>query len=203
MDDGPGDALMGQRSPKNGRSRADDEDSGVSVGEPKRVLVAGVGNVLRGDDGFGLSVVQALAAAGDLPAGVRIVEIGTGGIGLVHELMDRYDALIVVDAVDRAGAPGALYVLEPVVPDVSALAVGECQELATDLHQAVPGRTLVLAKAVGVLPPLVRLVGCQPAETEELLIGLSAPVERAVPAALAAIRSIVASLTEPDAEELV
>src|ERR671934_169318 len=76
-----------------------------------RILIAGIGNVLRGDDGFGPAVVQALLARGALPRGVHAVELGIGGIGLVHELMDGYDAVVIVDAVDRGGAPGAIHVL--------------------------------------------------------------------------------------------
>lgn len=160
----------------------------------QRILVAGVGNVLRGDDGFGPAVVQALAAAGGLPAGVRVVEVGIGGIGLVHELMDGYDALVIVDAVERGGAPGSLYVLEPEVPDVAAVPAPERHALATDLHQAVPWRALVMARAVGALPPVVRIVGGQPAETEDFSTELSPPVQRLVPAAVATIRSILQSL---------
>jgi hydrogenase maturation protease len=144
----------------------------------RRVLVAGIGNVLRADDGFGVAVVEALAARPDLPAGVRVVEIGIGGIGLVHELMDGYDALVVVDAVDRGGRPGSLYVLEPDVPTVTGMSAEARQDLAADLHQLVPARSLVAAAALGVLPPLVRIVGCQPAETEVLATELT-PVVRA------------------------
>jgi len=84
-----------------------------------RVLVAGVGNLIRRDDGFGIEVARRLAERSDpstgfgpgLPPSVRIVETGIGGIGLVQELMDRYDAVLVLDAVRRGGAPGTLYLL--------------------------------------------------------------------------------------------
>ena len=164
----------------------------------RRILVAGVGNVLRGDDGFGPTVVRALAAAGGLPPGVRLVELGIGGISLVHELMDGYDALILVDAVDRGGAPGSLYMLEPEVPDAAALPVAERCALAADMHQAVPERALVLARAAGVLPPVVRIVGCQPAETEDFATSLSPPVQAAVPAAVETILALTGCHTTPD-----
>lgn len=157
-----------------------------------RVLVAGVGNVLRADDGFGPAVVQAIEPAELLPARVKVVDVGIGGINLVHELMDGYDALVLVDAVDRGGAPGALYVLEPTVPEVATLAGLERRALAADMHQAVPGPALIIARAVGALPPVVRIVGCQPAATDEFATELSPPVRRAVPAAVAAIRALLA-----------
>src|ERR671911_368262 len=48
----------------------------------KRILVAGVGNVLRGDDGFGPAVAELLA--GVLPQGAEVIETGTGGIALLQ-----------------------------------------------------------------------------------------------------------------------
>jgi hydrogenase maturation protease len=152
------------------------------------VLVAGIGNVLRADDGFGPAVVQALEMEGALPPGARTVELGIGGIGLVHELLGGYDALIVVDAVDRGDRPGTLYVLEPDVPEPPARSGAE---LVTDMHEAVPARALAIARAIGALPPFVRIVGCQPAETEELSLELSPVARRAVPGAIAAVRALV------------
>lgn len=157
----------------------------------RRVLVAGIGNVLRGDDGFGPAVVRALEAAGPLPPGVRAVELGIGGLGLVQELMDGYDALLVVDAVDRGREPGALFVLEPSVPELAEVPEVDRLELSAP-HEAVLGRTLIVARSVGALPPRVRLVGCQPGETEELSTELSPALERALPEALATVRSLLA-----------
>ena len=154
------------------------------------MLVAGVGNVLRGDDGFGPAVIAALEREGGLSDGVRLVELGIGGVGLVHELLAGYDALVVVDAVEQGGPPGALYVIEPV------LAVADCSVGATDMHGAVPARALVLARALGALPPFVRVVGCQPAETEALSLELSPVVRRAVPAAVEAVRALLREVEE-------
>lgn len=152
-----------------------------------RLLVAGVGNVLRGDDGFGPAVVQALLAREDLPESFRAVEMGIGGVGLVHELMDGYDALIIIDAVDRGGAPGSLYVLDVSVPELHELSDAECYRLSTDLHQAVPNRSLVLARAAGVLPPTVRMIGCQPEEIDEFCTRLSSAVHAAIAPAVEAV----------------
>ncbi len=160
----------------------------------RRVLVAAVGNVLRGDDGFGPAVIHALESATGAPEGLHIADVGIGGINLVHELMDGYDALVLVDAVDRNGAPGSLYVLEPEVPDVTAIPALERRELTADMHQAVPGPVLIMASAVGALPPIVCIVGCQPVETEELCTELSPLVREAVPRAVEEILSLLSSL---------
>lgn len=156
-----------------------------------RVLVVGVGNILRGDDGFGPAVIRRLENEG-LPEGVRAVELGIGGIGLVQELMEKYDVLIIVDAATRGGEPGTLYLLTPDVVDARTIPEAERHALTTDMHEAVPHRTLVIAAALGVLPPVVRLVGCEPAETDELNLELSPSVQQAVPKAIEAIRHVLA-----------
>lgn len=161
-----------------------------------RVLIAGVGNVLRGDDGFGPAVVQALNDRDELPSEIRTVEMGIGGIGLIHELMQNYDALIMVDAVDRGGSAGALYVLDLQVPEVDELSEAERYQLSTDLHQAVPNRTLVLARAAGVLPPIVRMIGCQPGDTEEFCTDLSPLVRQSAESAVDRILEMCAEWEE-------
>jgi hydrogenase maturation protease len=166
------------------------------MGGPPRVLIAGIGNVLRADDGFGPAVIQALEAQGGLPEGVRTLEVGIGGIGLVHELMDGWDALVLVDAMDRGGPPGQVWVLEAEVPEVGP----EEQRIGgNDLHEVIPERVLILAKALGVLPAFVRLVGCQPEETETFATELTPVVRQALPGALQAIQSILRELGLPEA----
>jgi len=145
----------------------------------RRFLVAGVGNVLRRDDGFGPAVVARL---GKLPAGVDVVETGIGGIALLHELMAGCDGLVVVDAVDRGESPGTVVVLEP--------EVGEAEHVP-DVHLANPQRVLEMAKALGVLPERVLIVGCQPADVDELDDRLSPKVESAVAQAVDRVREIV------------
>jgi hydrogenase maturation protease len=161
-----------------------------------RVLVAGVGNVLCRDDGFGVAVAQRLLAAGALPAGVDVVETGTGGLSIVQQLMDGYQTLIVVDVVDRGAEPGTICLLEPEVPDPGALSADEARATFCDLHLTEPSRVFLLARALGVLPRRVLLVGCQPRDCDELGQGLSAPVEAAVPVAVRRIQELVLATVE-------
>ena len=159
----------------------------------RRTLVACVGNVLRGDDGFGVAVAERLAEDGSLPASVDLVETGIGGLGIVHQLLDGagYDQLIVVDAVDRGEPPGTVFVLEPQVPEPSTLGLDEWRARFTNLHLAEPGRVFLLARALGVLPERVLLVGCQPRSCEELGQALSQPVASAVDIAAQRVRQLV------------
>jgi hydrogenase maturation protease len=145
----------------------------------KRILVAGVGNVLRGDDGFGVAVTQLL---GHLPEGAEVIETGTGGVALLQELMVGCDGLVLIDACDRGAAPGTVFVLEP---DVG-------QGVHTpDVHLANPDRVLSMAKTMGYLPDRVRIIGCQPLDIDEMCQGLSPVVQRALPFAVKRIEEIV------------
>ena len=158
-----------------------------------RVLVVGVGNVLHGDDGFGVEVVKRLGERRSLP-GMTVAETGIGGIHLVHELMAGYDALVVVDAVDRGRAPGTVMVIDADVIDVGELPVDERHDLLADMHLATPERALMVAKAAGVLPDRTIIVGCQPAEVDTLGIGLTSAVNDAVAHAVAEVERCVQDL---------
>lgn len=159
-----------------------------------RVLVAGMGNDLCQDDGFGIVTVRRFIAAG-VPEGVRVVEPGSGGISLVQELMDGYEALVIVDAVDRGGEPGAIYLLETEVPDFATLPEAQQRDFLADMHATVPSRVLTLAQALGVLPRVIYILGCQPKQYE-LGMGLSAPVERGVTEAVNRLKRLTGTLME-------
>ncbi len=160
---------------------------------PARVLVVGVGNVLHGDDGFGVEVARRLSER-SLPPGVTVAETGIGGIHLVHELMAGYDALVVVDAVDRGRPPGTVMVIEADVTDVAELPVEERHDLLADMHLATPERALMVARAAGVLPERTIIVGCQPVEVETLGIGLTEQVREAVGSAVDEVEVCVREL---------
>ncbi len=145
-------------------------------------LVAGFGNVLRGDDGFGVEVIRRCGEMGLAGDEVELMDVGTGGLRLAQELLTGYDRLIVVDAMNRGGDPGSLYVLE--VESVAAIT-------EIDMHLAVPSRALSVAKALGALPRQVFMVGCEPAEVDELIFELSEPVRGAVDAAVRQIHHLL------------
>lgn len=152
------------------------------------VLVACFGNLLRGDDGFGVAVADRLLAEG-VPNGVRVLDVGIGGIHLVQELLDPVDALVVVDAVDLGRPPGTVLVMKP---DVRG---PEGPDALADMHYATPERALMLAHGLGALPATIVLVGCQPFDAERLGEGLSPPVAAAVEHAVAEVRRLVADLS--------
>jgi hydrogenase maturation protease len=147
------------------------------------MLIAGVGNVLRGDDGFGVVVAQRMLDL-VLPDGITVVETGIAGIALVHELQKGWDGLIVIDALDRGRSPGTVMVIEPDIIDIDGLSSAERGDVLADMHLATPDRVLMLARALGVLPDWVRIVGCQPHDAHAVHDGLSPEVTRAVDVAV-------------------
>jgi hydrogenase maturation protease len=162
------------------------------------VLVAGVGNDLLGDDGFGIAVVRRFSEEG-APEEVEVFESGIAGIRMVQELMDGYEALVIVDATDRGEEPGTVYLLEVEVPDPEELTEEGRQEFLADTHLTVPSKALALARAIEVLPPRVYILGCQPKECE-LGMGLSEPVQRGVAEAIERLRELTTRLKrEPTA----
>lgn len=162
-----------------------------------RILIAGVGNILKADDAFGVEVANRLSAM-ELPDGVRVVETGIGGIALVQELQEGWDALIVADAVDRGREPGTVMLIEPDVIDVHALSWGERTDLLADAHLATPERVFMLSKALGVLPDRLLMVGCQPLDADAIGIEISEPVAAAIEIAVAEILRHVAELVALD-----
>jgi hydrogenase maturation protease len=155
-----------------------------------RVLVAGIGNVFLGDDGFGVEVVRRLAARG-VPAGVHVMDAGIRGFDLAFTLLDGYDTAILIDTTSRGGAPGTLYVIEP--------APADARDAAVETHGMAPHKVLALVQALGGAPPRMFVVGCEPGtfgDDDVLAPGLSAPVAAAVDGAVALVDSLLAGASE-------
>lgn len=152
------------------------------------VLVAGVGNVLLRDDGFGVEVVRRLARE-SMPEDVRVADFGIRALHLAYELLEDYGTLIIVDAMSRGQPPGTLFVFEP---DHAAVT----QPSAVDPHGMYPGAVLRMALDLGARIGTVRVVGCEPADLEEGL-GLSAAVEAAVPEAMRVVRELALAAARP------
>ncbi|MGA2213789.1 MAG: hydrogenase maturation protease [Bryobacteraceae bacterium] len=155
------------------------------------ILIAGIGNIFLGDDGFGVEVTRRLASR-RLPETVRVADFGIRGYDLAFALLDGRDFTILVDAVGRGGAPGTLFVIEPDVaqnpPD------------ALDAHAMNPMCVLQLARSMGPIPGRIVLVGCEPATLggEEGHMGLSDTVLSAVEEAASLIEDLVIKLLRGD-----
>ncbi len=160
---------------------------------PARILVAGIGNIFLGDDGFGSAVAGRLHDRA-LPAGVVVHDFGIRGMDLAYALQD-YDAVILVDAVPRGRTPGTLYVIDAGVDADGPIGI--------ETHGMDPVRVLAFARALGPLPSRLLVVGCEPAvvpdpDADEVLAELSAPVSAAVDAAAAQVEALLGDLLQQE-----
>lgn len=158
-----------------------------------RILVAGIGNIFLGDDGFGPEVLCHAAPRLAGSEQVRAVDYGIRGMHLAYDLLEGWDALVLVDAVPNQGAPGTVRVFEADHESLSATA-----EL--DAHGMDPAAVFASLQALGGVAPRTVVVGCEVADVDEG-IGLSEPVQAAIPDAVAAVESAVALLADEDAAE--
>ncbi|MCN9242246.1 hydrogenase maturation protease [Streptomyces sp. RY43-2] len=161
------------------------------------VLVAGIGNIFLGDDGFGVETARALAAR-PRPDRAEVVDIGVRGVHLAYQLLDGYDTLILVDTTVRGEEPGTLYVLEP---DTAGTGTPGAP---LDGHRMTPDAVLALlgtlcAQTGGEPPRRTLVVGCEPASLDEG-IGLSPQVSAAVPEAVRLIEEMLWSDEPPEPE---
>jgi hydrogenase maturation protease len=170
-----------------------------------KLLVAGVGNIFLGDDGFGVEVARRLAGA-DLPDWVQVVDYGIRGMHLAYDLANGYRSAILVDATARGGAPGTIYLIEPDLADAptrSDQAGGAAGQASADsallaanplfnAHGMQPDVVLGMLGMLGGQTREVLLVGCEPATIDDG-IGLSEPVAAAVDEAVRVVLDLIAS----------
>lgn len=163
----------------------------------RRVLVAGIGNIFLGDDGFGVEVAASLAAR-TLPEGVKLGDFGIRGIHLAYELLDGYDALVLIDALPLGDAPGTVAVIQP-DPVVAATAADDVAPVV-DSHSMSPAVVLGTLAGLGGSVEHVYVVGCEPATVAEG-IGLSPVVAAAVEPAADLCVELLSDIVEPVGKE--
>jgi hydrogenase maturation protease len=161
-----------------------------------RILVAGIGNLFLGDDGFGVALADRLSRR-ELPAGVEVVDFGIRGMDLAYAMQDGYDAVVLLDATPRGEQPGTLYVIEPEV---------EPGQVAPEGHGMDPAKVLALVHALGGTPPRTLIVGCEPstqmsADDPDLVVDLSESVRMALEDAERLVDSVLAALIAPETTE--
>jgi hydrogenase maturation protease len=186
-----------------------------------QTLIAGIGNIFLGDDGFGVEVATRLAGA-DLPGGVKVVDYGIRGMHLAYDLSSGYDAAILVDATARGGEPGTIYVIEPELgparasaaaspgagPDAGDSPGPEPEQDLDPAAAALAGSPLLDAHGMqpdvvfsmldmlgGERPGRVLIVGCEPASIEYGM-GLSDTVAAAVDNAVQVVLDLVTAAGE-------
>jgi hydrogenase maturation protease len=158
------------------------------------VLVAGIGNIFQTDDAFGVEVVATLSQR-PLPPGVRVEDFGIRGIHLAYELLEGYDALVIVDAVPMGEPPGTLAVISPAL-DPSADTDADTAVPAVDAHTMSPDVVLATLSRLGGSVGQVYIVGCQPADLQDGM-GLTPAVLAAVGGAVDLCLELVTDIVQP------
>ena len=159
-------------------------------GALRSILIAGVGNAWLRDDGFGGEVARRLAEV-ELPAGVSVMDAGTGGLDLAYEVMRGYDALVILDVSSQGGEPGTLYVMEP---DEESVPGGIEDGDVINPHAMDPQTVLRFVKSVGAWPGKVVVIACEPEQVSEMGWGLSERVKGAVARAVTLVLETVEEL---------
>lgn len=163
-----------------------------------RILVAGIGNIFLGDDGFGSEVVRNATIRPDDPS-VRVNDYGIRGMHLAYDLLEEWDTLVLVDAVPNRGNPGALHVFQADhEEDTAADHESGSSTAGLDAHSMDLAGVFASLRALGGIPPYTVVIGCEAGSVEEG-IGLTEPVAKAVPRAVRAVEEIVAALRTPAA----
>lgn len=173
-----------------------ESSTSTTESKPERILVACIGNIFMGDDGFGVEVAQQLRTK-QYPRGVKVVDFGIRGMELAYTLLDDYDILLLVDAISRGGQPGTIYLIEPDLTNMTAEKGAEAGRVGLDAHSMDPVKVLAFARTLGAQPIPTFLVGCEPAvlgsggDYEEMQMGLSEPVQKAIAEAVQMIDTLI------------
>lgn len=200
LDDDPGRDIGLMRQPGHRFFFTTGEVESVSADEvakavvAKEVLIAGIGNIFLGDDGFGVEVARRLAGQA-IPAGVRVADFGIRGFDLAYALMEGYETTILIDAYPGDGPSGTLFVVEPDLQDMRSAPSGFVEP-----HAMNPLNVMRMAASMGAELKRVLLLGCVPETlgSEEGQMGLSAPVAAAVGEAVKLVDSLVARILAGD-----
>jgi hydrogenase maturation protease len=160
----------------------------------KQILVAGIGNAWMKDDAFGGRVAARLLE-GELPAGVTVLDFGTGGLDLAYEVMRGYDGLVLIDVSRQGGEAGTLYVMEPDPAEIQPIEDGQ----VVNPHGMDPQTVLRFVKTVGGWPGKVVVVACEPAAVEEMGLELSPEVAGAIDRAAKLVGEQIAELRSDEA----
>jgi hydrogenase maturation protease len=155
-----------------------------------RILIAGIGNIFLGDDGFGPEVMRHVCDRFAGSEGLCATDYGIGGMHLAYDLLEDWDALVLVDALPNRGSPGTVHILES---DHASLG----STTALDAHGMDPATVFASLRALGGVAPRTIVVGCEVADVGDG-IGLSEPVQAAIPDAVAAVESALAMLRAAD-----
>lgn len=177
----------------------------------RRILIACIGNIFFGDDGFGVEVAKRLLSRQTQPYAdrVQVVDFGIRGRELAYTLLDEeYGTLVLVDTVARGSTPGTLYLIEPDLAKLGPAQGIEASRVVLDSHSMDPLQVLTFARTLGAPSMRTLLLGCEPSTMgagdsgEEMSMGLSQPVQEAAEQAVSMLDSLVERLIADELDDV-
>lgn len=148
--------------------------------KPLKTVVLGLGNILLGDEGVGVRVVEELERTGGLP-GVDLVDGGTAGFSLLS-FFDGAGLVVVVDAAADGAPPGTVMMTRPAFS-------GDYPAALTPHEFGL--KNILDALALADARPEIVLVTISVAEADRASLELSPPVAEAVREAADRIRRLL------------
>jgi len=141
----------------------------------RRVLILGIGNILKSDEGLGVHIVNHILESDIyLPEGVESVDGGTLGFDLLP-LMNGQDKIIIVDALKTDDFPGSIYRFSP--------------DYAVESHASFSLHEVGIIEVIRVLRlmdqnPEIEIIGIVPEDITSIAINLSPVVRKSIPLAV-------------------
>jgi hydrogenase maturation protease len=149
----------------------------------EKILILGLGNILLGDEGIGVKVVQGLEKE-DLPDHIDLLDGGTGGFYILS-VLEQYKTIIMIDATIDENPPGTLALVEP--------------EFASDFPKVLSShdiglRDLIESAALLEHLPKIYLITISIHPDQDINMELSPEIKDTIPNITGMIRSIIAEL---------
>ena len=143
----------------------------------RRILICGVGNKLKRDDGLGPFVIEQLEDT-PMPEGVDVVDYGISGFKCALKL-EGYSKVVFVDAISLPGfEPGRLHRLK--ITKEKLMKSPKLSDFSLSMHETDLERIMATAAVLNIYPDEVVIIGCEPSDTA-VGLGLTKSVEAAVP----------------------
>jgi hydrogenase maturation protease len=122
----------------------------------QRIIVLGLGNLIRCDDGVGIHAIHQLFRDRRIPESVELIDGGTLGLQLLPAIQDATH-LLAIDAINNGAAPGAIFRFD----------ISEIDPLpgSPSVHQIGFIDLLAALRLLEKFPEKMTLLGVQPGET--------------------------------------
>lgn len=118
----------------------------------KKIIIIGVGNIFRSDDGVGIVIAQKLKAKNI--EGLEAIEESGEGVSLMNS-WENFDHVIIVDAVSSGEKAGKIYYLDAINEPIPK------SFFNYSTHAFSVAESIELSRVLGNLPPKLFIYGIE------------------------------------------